>query len=111
MTYNESLMEHNRRMRTDPMYRMLEMMEDMRVDMIPGRGTDREETGSMSYQYFGTPEPETSTITHASESRWNKRQWGIVNQLRLEQKDIRKLIYKTLKEKKEKDASKDYEPF
>ena len=26
------------------MYRMLEHLEDFRVDMIPGRGTDREET-------------------------------------------------------------------
>ena len=37
MDYQEALSEHNKRMRTDPMYRMLEHMEDSRVDMIPGQ--------------------------------------------------------------------------
>ena len=40
------------------------------------------------------------------EPQWNKRQWGIIDQLRNEQKNIRNLIYKTLKENKAKYASK-----
>ena len=44
MDYQKELSEHNRRMRTDILYRLQEQLEDMRVDMIPGRGTDREET-------------------------------------------------------------------
>jgi len=33
--YEEALAEHYRRIRTDPIYRLQEQMEDMRVDRIP----------------------------------------------------------------------------
>ena len=96
-SYEEALVEHRRRMRTDITYRLQEQLEDFRVDMIPGRWTD---------DSYSVPMPENLTVTHDSESQWNKKQWDVVNQLRLEQKNIRNLIYKTLKEKKEKYTSK-----
>ena len=89
MTYNKALSAHYRRLETDPMYRMLEAMEDFRVDMIPGRGTDEE-----------IVEPDIP------EPQWNKRQWGIVDQLRLNQINLRNTLYSTLKENKAKYASK-----
>ena len=93
MTYNEALSAHYRRLETDPMYRMLEAMEDMRVDMIPGHWIESEEA------------------IPKDEPKWNKKQWDTINQLCSEQKNIRNLIYKTLKENKEKSSNKSYEPF
>ncbi len=65
-SYEEAMTEHYRRIRTDPMYRMLEQMEDMRVDMMPGQWLTEE----------------TPKVQEAKELEWSKRQWSYVKQLK-----------------------------
>ena len=67
--------------------------------------------GVSSSGYLPALEAKEEVSEDKPEPQWNKRQWDAVEQLRNEQKSIRNLIYKTLKENKAKNASKDYEPF
>ena len=62
--------------------------------------------GVSSSGYLPALESKEEVSEDNTEPQWNKRQWGIVDQLRLEQKNIRNLIYSTLKENKAKYASK-----
>ena len=65
MNYEQARAEHYRRIRTDPIYRLQEQLEDMRVEMMP----------ALEVQDF----PEKTILP---EPEWTKRQWNIINQLR-----------------------------
>ena len=68
MDYSSEVTKHNLRLLTDPQYRMLEHMEDMRVEMMPG----------MWGETF-TESPDSTTL---KEPEWSRRQWGEVQQLK-----------------------------
>ena len=61
--------------------------------------------------YLPALESPEAILEDIPEPRFKDRQWDIVTQLRLDQINLRKKLYETLKEIKAKNASKDYDPF
>ena len=67
--------------------------------------------------YLSALEPDEEPIfSNKEEEPWSKRQWDVITQLRLDQINLRKTLYDTLKEIKERaNASKrktqHYNPF
>jgi len=83
---------HNKALREHPEYQMEGMLDCLREEMMLNMPYPKE--------VFEYPKRVTQ------KEPWTKKQWDVVNQLRLDQVNLRNTLYRTLKEIKAASASK-----
>ena len=78
--------EHYKLWRENPLYRMECYLLDLEAERIPA---------------LPDPEERSEIEAHTPEPEWTKRQWDIIQQLRLDNEHLRKQWYEHLKEDRE----------